>query len=98
MNPRQYSFVELSKKTVINVADGKELGHACDVIFNGCGSVCGLVVPGKKSFLKSITSAETIFIAWNRIVKIGADAILVELIGGYACALGEEDAKPLEAE
>ena len=51
MNARQYSFIELSKKTVVNVADGKELGNACDLIFNGCGTIGGLVVPGKKSFL-----------------------------------------------
>lgn len=48
MNQRQYSFAELSRKSVINVADGKELGKACDLIFNSCGSVCGIVVPGKK--------------------------------------------------
>ena len=52
MNARQYSFIELSKKTVVNVADGKELGNTCDLIFNGCGTIGGLVVPGKKSFLK----------------------------------------------
>ena len=90
MNQRQYSFAELSRKSVINVADGKELGKACDLIFNSCGSVCGIVVPGKKSLLKSITSAETIFIGWNRIVKIGADAILVELGGHYASTMSEE--------
>ena len=57
MNARQYSFIEISKKTVVNVADGKELGNACDVIFNGCGTIGGLVVPGRKSFLKSLTSS-----------------------------------------
>ena len=77
MAQRQYSFAELSRKTVINVADGKELGKACDIIFTNCGNVCGIVVPGKKSLLKSITSAETIFIPWNRIMKIGADAVLI---------------------
>lgn len=93
MNARQYSFSEISKKTVINVADGKELGRSCDVIFTNCGNVCGFCVPGKKSLIKSITSAETLFIPWNRIVKIGADTILVELVGNYACTLSD-DAQP----
>lgn len=93
MAQRQYSFAELSRKTVINVADGKELGKACDIIFTNCGNVCGIVVPGKKSLLKSITSAETIFIPWNRIMKIGADAVLVELVGNYAMAMAEDAAQ-----
>lgn len=91
MNSRQYSFLELSKKTVINVADGKELGRTCDIIFTSCGGVCGFSVPCKKSLLKTITSAESIFIPWNRIIKIGADTILVELVGNYACTLQEDE-------
>lgn len=91
MNAKQYSFSDLSKKCVVNVADGKELGHVCDLIFNGCGTVLGLVVPGKKSILRSITSAENIYIPWNRIIKIGADVILVELVGNLAgtCAIDD---------
>ena len=87
MNNRQHSFQELSKKTVVNVADGKELGHVCDMIFNACGNVTGLVVPGKKSILKSITSTDSIFIPYNRIIKIGQDAILVEMVGAMVCSL-----------
>ncbi len=91
MNNKQYSFIELSKKTVINVADGKELGSVCDLIFSGCAQVLGLVVPGKKSLLKSITNADTIYIPWNRIIKIGADVVLVEMVGGVASALSQND-------
>lgn len=87
MNNRQYSFQELSKKTVVNVADGKELGHVCDMIFNGCGNITGIVVPGKKSIFKSITSPDSIFIPYNRIIKIGQDAILVEMVGINVCTL-----------
>ncbi|MBS5851671.1 MAG: YlmC/YmxH family sporulation protein [Firmicutes bacterium] len=91
MNQRQYSFAELTRKSVINVADGKELGKACDLIFSSCGNVCGIVVPGKKSIIKSITSADTIYIPWNRIMKIGADAVLVELVGNYASTMSDAD-------
>lgn len=100
MNRKQYSFTEMSRKTVINVADGRELGHVCDMIFNNCGGVLGFVVPGKKSFFKSITSSDNIFIPWNRIIKIGSDVVLVELVGGNArtCAMPENDAQAYSAE
>ena len=92
MNRKQYSFSEMSRKTVINVADGRELGHVCDMVFNNCGGIMGFVVPGKKSFFKSITSSENVSIPWNRIIKIGSDLILVELVGNSArtCAVQQE--------
>ena len=95
MNRKQYSFTEMSRKTVINVADGRELGHVCDMIFNNCGGVLGFVVPGKKSFFKSITSSDNIFIPWNRIIKIGSDVVLVELVGNNArtCVMSENEAQ-----
>ena len=82
MNNKQYSFQELAARRVINMADGKELGHACDMVFTAMGRVMGLVVPGRKGFFKSFTNNENIFIPWNSIIKIGSDVILVEIIGG----------------
>lgn len=85
----------MSRKTVINVADGRELGHVCDMVFNNCGGVMGFIVPGKKSFFKSITSSDNIFIPWNRIIKIGSDVVLVELVGAGARTFS---AKPPQGE
>lgn len=90
MNQKQYSFSEMSRKTVINVADGRELGHVCDMLFNNCGGILGFVVPGKKSFFKSITSSDSIFIPWNRIIKIGSDVILTEMVGSHVSAFGAQ--------
>lgn len=84
MNVKQYSFSELSAKQVVNVADGRQLGHTCDMVFTACGRILGLVVPGKKSFFKSFTSADNLFIPWNNIVRIGGDVILVEMVGGVS--------------
>jgi len=94
MNQKQYSFSEMSRKTVINVADGRELGHVCDMVFNNCGGVLGFVVPGKKSFFKSITSSENIFIPWNRIIKIGSDVILTELCNAKASTFAVPEQQP----
>ncbi len=88
---KQYSFLELSQKRTINVAEGCELGHVCDVVFTSSGRVTGIVVPGKKSFFKSFSNSENIFIPWCNIIKIGSDVILVEMIGNATvCAETEE--------
>lgn len=87
----------MSRKTVINVADGRELGHVCDMVFNNCGGIIGFVVPGKKSFFKSITSSDNVFIPWNRIIKIGSDVILVELVGSNARISSVQEQPPLQA-
>ena len=91
MNNKQYSFQELATRRVINIADGRELGHVCDMVFTAVGRVMGLVVPGKKNFFKSFTNNENIFIPWNNIIKIGSDVILVELIGGANVFSAEDD-------
>ena len=96
----------MTKKTVVNVADGRTLGNVRDIVFNSNACVVGFVVPGKKSFFRSITSAETIFIPWNRIVKIGSDVMLVSLAmmpqGNYknACTFEatDEQQKPAQEE
>lgn len=90
MNQRQFTFTEMSKKTVVNVCDGKELGHICDMVFTSSGGVCGFVVPNKKSFFKSLTSSDCIFVPWNRIIKIGSDVILCELVRNGARTLSKK--------
>ena len=91
------SFLELRCKEVVNVVDGRKLGHIVDVLFNlQTGCLLGVVVPGQKSFFKS--GAE-LFIALSQIVKIGEDAVLVELFANqnnnspYATAMSAEKKK-----
>lgn len=71
-----YSFSELKKKCVINVADGKKLGKICDVIFalpQNC--VKGFIVENGPFSL----CGERVSFSVCNIQKIGADAILVKL-------------------
>ena len=76
------SFLELRCKEVVNIVDGKRLGHIVDIVFDlASGRICGLVVPGNKSFWNSFKGGSEIFIPYSQIVKIGEDAILVELYG-----------------
>ncbi len=74
------SFLELRCKEVVNVVDGRRLGHIVDVVFNlANGCLLGVVVPGEKSFWNVFKSGTELFIPLSQIVKIGEDAVLVEL-------------------
>ena len=75
------SFCKKKKKVVINVCDGKRLGHIIDINFNSHGQILGIIVPGDKKFIKSFSAGDSIYIPWRCIVKIGEDTILVELKG-----------------
>ena len=74
------SFLELRCKEVVNVVDGKRLGHIVDIVFElSTGVISGLVVPGDKNIWNVFKSGGEIFIPYNQICKIGDDTILVEL-------------------
>ncbi len=72
--------MELRCKEVVNVVDGRRLGHIVDVVFNlESGCLLGVVVPGEKSFWNVFKNGTELFIAISQIVKVGEDAVLVEL-------------------
>ena len=75
------SLNELRMKQVVNIYDGKSLGHICDAIFDDTyGKLLGFVVPGVKKFSSFFKSSPEVFIPYQNICKIGIDIILVELI------------------
>ncbi len=74
------SFLELRCKEVVNVVDGKRLGHIVDICFNlQSGCLQGIVVPGERNFWNVFKSGMELFIPISQIVKVGEDTILVEL-------------------
>lgn len=74
------SFLELRCKEVINIVDGKLLGHIIDIVVDlKTSCVKGLVVPMSKGFFSIFKQAQEIFIPYKNICKIGEDVILVEL-------------------
>lgn len=79
------SFLELRCKEVVNVVDGKRLGHIVDIVFDlSTGLISGLVVPGDKNFWNVFKSGGEIFVPYSQICKIGDDTILVELYSSIA--------------
>lgn len=81
------SLNELRAKQVVNIYDGKSLGHICDAIFDECyGKLLGFVVPGIKKFSSFFRATSDVFIPYQNICKIGIDVILVELIPSSSVA------------
>ena len=75
----EVSFCELRTKMVINVVDGKALGRIGDIVFSRENAkVAGFVVPGDKGFHLWGRKNE-LFIPYDRVMRIGLDAVLVEL-------------------
>ena len=75
------SFLELKCKQVINVVDGKSLGHIIDIVLDvkSC-KVVGLIVPSPATgWLACFRTGKEIFIPFECVCKIGVDVILVEL-------------------
>ena len=74
------SFLELRTKEVINVTDGKRLGHIVDIVFElPSGRIKGLVVPVCSGGFNLFKPAQQAFIPFHQICKIGEDTILVEV-------------------
>lgn len=74
------TFLELRCKEVVNVVDGKRLGHIVDVVFDmNRAQICGLILPTHKGFWNVFKCGQDLFIPFNQICKIGEDTILVEL-------------------
>ena len=86
------SFLELRSKEIINVVDGRKLGHLIDLVFDlPSGRIKGLVVPICSGGISLFKTPQQVFIPFCQICKIGEDTILVEILEnskeGNACVL-----------
>ena len=69
----------LREKEVIDVLSGKRIGFVSDFLIEPCaGQITAIVLPGTSSFF-SFGKREDTVIPWEHIVKIGEDAILVNV-------------------
>ena len=83
----ELTFKDLKKRDVINVVDGKCLGHITNLkLAFPSGTLTGIFVPGKKcnGIFRIFDRSET-FIPQRNIIKIGGDVILVDLKCGETC-------------
>ena len=71
----------LNSKIVISICDGKKLGHICNYEVDLCdGRITAIFVPGES--LRLFGKAEERRIPWEKIQRIGEDAILVDIPAG----------------
>ncbi len=73
---------EFQIKDVVNVSDGKRLGHIGDIEINlTTGKIEAVVISGNGRVLGFFGREEEIVIPWKNIIKIGQDVILVRYKG-----------------
>ncbi len=74
------SFIELRCKEVVNVLDGRRLGHIVDLVFDlNCARVLGFMLPAEKTGWNIFKNSSQLFLPFGCVVRIGADTILVEM-------------------
>ena len=71
---------ELQTKDVINIVDGRKLGSIGDLEIDlETGFVRALIIPPEGKFFGFFSKGDEVVIAWDQIVKIGSDVVLVDL-------------------
>lgn len=72
---------DLRAREIINVVDGRRLGLIKDIDIDlEQGRITSIILPGVSGkFLGFLGREEEIIVPWEKIVKIGADVILVEI-------------------
>jgi YlmC/YmxH family sporulation protein len=82
---------DLRQRDVINVVDGRRLGHIKDIELDmEKGRVKAIVLPGSSSFFGIFSRNDEVIVTWDKIQKIGIDVILVELTNSNFTTLGHD--------
>jgi YlmC/YmxH family sporulation protein len=69
---------EFQVKDVININDGKRIGHVGDLDINlSTGKIDAIIILQTGKFLGMFGKEEEVIIPWRNIIKIGSDVILV---------------------
>lgn len=73
------SLTELTCKQVINLCDGRALGYIIDFKIDSCsGKLTAIILPGEGGIF-GFKKCTDIIIPWEKICKIGKDAIIVDV-------------------
>lgn len=71
---------EFRQREVVDVATGRRLGYICDMeIDDENGKIISVTVPSGRLFSSVMKNSDTV-ISWEKIIKIGKDIILVDLM------------------
>ncbi|NMB38288.1 MAG: YlmC/YmxH family sporulation protein [Firmicutes bacterium] len=76
---------ELRQLDVINIEDGRFLGHVCDVdLHPDTGAIRCLILEGSEGGLLRFFKHDDIEIPWQEVVMIGIDVVIVKTEVGKA--------------
>lgn len=71
--------MDFKHKEVINIKNGKRLGHVQDVTADlKTGTITAIIVPGSSKMFNIFASDSEMLIPWENITCIGDDIILVD--------------------
>jgi YlmC/YmxH family sporulation protein len=83
---------DFQTKEVVNVENGKRLGHIGDLDVNlSSGKIDHLIIPGSGKIMGLFGKEDDIVVPWNNIVRIGADVILVRFYNEHDSTIKSED-------
>lgn len=69
---------EFQMKDVVNVSNGKKLGHVEDIVIDySTGNIKAIVMRGAGGGFRLFSKENEIVVPWENILKIGEDVILV---------------------
>lgn len=69
---------DFQAKEVVNVENGKRLGHIGDLDVNlSSGKIENLIIPGAGRVMGLFGREDDVVVPWSNIVRIGDDVILV---------------------
>ncbi|WP_332690072.1 YlmC/YmxH family sporulation protein [Halalkalibacter lacteus] len=76
---------ELQVKDIVNMDNGKRLGHLTDLEINlSTGAIEALVINGSGKMMGLFgKDSEEIVVPWKNIIRIGSDVILVEVPSAF---------------
>ena len=72
---------DLQLKEIIDISSGKRLGGIIDVIVDSRGAISKILLDNRKSKGRIFSNnKEEVYIEWKKIIKIGDDIILVDIM------------------
>ncbi len=75
-----FKITDLTRKDFINLKDGARLGPVKDVHVDlSEGKVRALVLQGPRRFFGLLSAGRDTVVPWEKVKKIGVDAVLVEV-------------------
>ncbi len=74
-----FKATELSKRDIINISDGTKLGSIIDMHFDMSSARIKAIVVAPSRRMGMFRAGRDVVIPWEKIIKFGRDAILVEI-------------------